>query len=199
MASGVDLKRLRTGTVPKGQQTEVALKIDELATYPIYIDDSPLQTVLDIGAKLRRLQVQRRVDLVVVDYLQLMRGVGRFENRNQEVSSISRGMKALAKDRGLPVMALSQLSRASEKRGENKEPLLSDLRDSGSIEQDADLVLFLNRNTGFDPNDPDAGARTKLIIAKQRNGPTGDVNLTFLKSQARFVNAASGMESDSYG
>jgi replicative DNA helicase len=199
MASGVDLKRLRTGTVPKGQQTEVALKIDELATYPIYIDDSPLQTVLDIGAKLRRLQVQRRVDLVVVDYLQLMRGVGRFENRNQEVSSISRGMKALAKDRGLPVMALSQLSRASEKRGESKEPLLSDLRDSGSIEQDADLVLFLNRHTGFDPNDPDAGARTKLIIAKQRNGPTGDVNLTFLKSQARFVNAASGMESESYG
>jgi replicative DNA helicase len=96
-------------------------------------------------------------------------------------------------------MSLSQLSRASEKRGENKEPLLSDLRDSGSIEQDADLVLFLNRNTGFDPNDPDAGARTKLIIAKQRNGPTGDVNLTFLKSQARFVNAASGMESESYG
>ncbi len=199
MASGVDLKRLRTGTLPKGQQTEVALKIDELATYPIYIDDSPILTVLDIGAKLRRLQVQRRLDLVVVDYLQLMRGVGRSENRNQEVSAISRGLKALAKDRGLPVVALTQLSRASEKRGEGKEPILSDLRDSGSIEQDADLVIFLNRHTGYDPNDPDAGSRAKLIIAKQRNGPTGEINLTFLKSQTRFVNAASGMESDAYG
>jgi replicative DNA helicase len=199
MASGVDLKRLRTGTVPKSQQTEVALKIDELSTYPIYIDDSPVQTVLDIGAKLRRLQVNRSLDMVLIDYMQLMRGVGRSENRNQEVSAISRGLKALAKERGVPVVALSQLSRAPEKRGENKEPLLSDLRDSGSIEQDADLVLFLNRNTGYDPNDPDSGARTKLIIAKQRNGPTGEVNLTFLRSQARFVNAASGMEVETYG
>ena len=105
----------------------------------------------------------------------------------------------MAKERGVPVVALSQLSRAPEKRGENKEPLLSDLRDSGSIEQDADLVLFLNRNTGFDPNDPDSGARTKLVIAKQRNGPTGEINLTFLRSQARFVNAASGMEVETYG
>ncbi len=191
MASGIDLQQLRTGRLSKGRQAEAALKIDELSKLPLFIDDSPVQTILDLGAKLRRLKVQRELDLVIIDYLQLMKGVGRSENRNQEVSAISRGLKALAKDINVPVVALSQLSRALEKRGEGKEPLLSDLRDSGSLEQDADVVLFLHRNTSSrQDEDPDAKSRAKLIIAKQRNGPTDSIDLTFLQERAQFANFA---------
>jgi replicative DNA helicase len=201
MRSAVDLRLLRTGRVPPSKRAEVNLRIDELASMPIYIDDSPLQTLLDVGAKLRRLRVQRAapIGLVIIDYLQLMRGVGRFENRNVEVSSISRGLKALAKDQEVPVVALSQLSRALEKRGENKEPMLSDLRDSGSIEQDADLVVFLSRPTIPSPEDPERTARAKLIVAKQRNGPTGTVDLTFIERQAQFMNSAHASEGEPYG
>jgi replicative DNA helicase len=189
MESRVDLQMLRTGRVPKNRQTEVGMIIERLAQLPIFIDDSPWINLLEVGAKLRRLSVQQPVDLVLIDYLQLIRPVGRSESRNQEVSAISRGLKALAKDMNVPVVALSQLSRAPEKRGEGKEPILSDLRDSGSLEQDADLVLFLHRN--FFPRDEDDAetrARAKLIIAKQRNGPTGPIRLTFLERQAQFVN-----------
>ncbi len=201
MRSGVDLRLLRTGRVPASKRAEVNLRIDELASLPIFIDDSAQQTLLDIGAKLRRLKVQRNApaDLVIIDYLQLMKGIGRSENRNQEVSAISRGLKALAKDQSVPLVALSQLSRALEKRGENKEPLLSDLRDSGSIEQDADLVLFLSRNPLFSAEDPERSARSKLIVAKQRNGPTGTIDLTFMERQAMFVNATHAAESEPYG
>ncbi len=199
MASGVDLQQLRTGRVPKARQAEVALKMDDLATLPIYIDDSPLVTLLDVGAKLRRLRVHHPPELVIIDYLQLMRGVGRFENRNQEVSAISRGLKALAKELNVPVIALSQLSRAPEKRGEGKEPFLSDLRDSGSLEQDADLVLFLHRNTMASADDPEARGKARLIVAKQRNGPTGIVELTFLERQALFANYYAGQgEGDTF-
>ncbi len=201
MRSGVDLRQLRTGKVPPAKRAEVNLRIDELASLPMYIDDSPTQTLLDVGAKLRRLRVQRGAPpgLVIIDYLQLMRGVGRFENRNVEVSSISRGLKALAKDQEVPVVALSQLSRALEKRGENKEPMLSDLRDSGSIEQDADLVVFLSRHTIASPEDPERTAKAKLIVAKQRNGPTGAVDLTFMERQAQFVNSAHASDGETYG
>ncbi len=190
MASGIDLQQLRTGRLGKKKQTEASMKIDELATLPLYIDDGSVQTTLDLGAKLRRLKSSHGLDLAVVDYIGLMRGVGRYENRNLEVSSMSRGLKAIAKDLRIPVLALSQLSRASEKRGEGKEPLLSDLRDSGSLEQDADVVLFLHRNTRAKDDDDDARKRARLIIAKQRNGPTDTVNLTFLEWRAQFANPA---------
>lgn len=193
MASGVDLQKLRTGRIPKARQAEVALKIDELASLPIFIDDSPLATLLDMGAKLRRLKIQTPPEVVIIDYLQLMRGVGRFENRNQEVSAISRGLKALAKDLQVPVIALSQLSRAPEKRGEGKEPLLSDLRDSGSLEQDADLVLFLHRNVAPSQDDVEGRGKAKLIVAKQRNGPVGSFDITFLERQTLFANYIAGL------
>jgi len=188
MESRVDLQKLRTGRIPKDQRGTVSQAFVRLEKMPVYIDDSPLLNVLEMGAKLRRLKRTHGLDMAVVDYLQLMRGAGKFENRNQEVSSISRGLKALAKELELPLVALSQLSRASEKRGENKEPILSDLRDSGSIEQDADLVLFLHRNTLPRPEDADAQSRARLIVAKQRNGPTDSVQLTFLRNQAQFAN-----------
>lgn len=196
MFSGLDLQQLRTGRIPRSRQADLAMKIDALATLPIFVDDSPVQTVLDLGAKLRRLKSKQSLDLVIVDYLQLMKGVGRFENRNQEVASISRGVKALAKELAVPVVALSQLSRAPEKRGEGKEPLLSDLRDSGSLEQDADLVVFLHRNMSAREDDPEARTHAKLIIAKQRNGPTGIVDLTFRESQAQFYESAGGDSSE---
>ena len=184
MESRVDLRKLRTGRIPRDQQGEVSNAFGRLERMPIFIDDSPLLNLLEMGAKLRRLKASRGVQMVVVDYLQLMRGVGKFENRNQEVSAISRGLKALAKELDLPLVALSQLSRAPEKRGEGKEPILSDLRDSGSIEQDADLVLFLHRNTNPRPDDTESRSRARLIVAKQRNGPTDSVPLTFLEHQA---------------
>jgi replicative DNA helicase len=124
---------------------------------------------------------------VVVDYLQLIKVVGKIENRNQEVSLISRSLKALAKDLKVPVVALSQLSRAVEKRGEGREPMLSDLRDSGSLEQDADVVLFLHRQVFAREEDQDARNRARLLIAKQRNGPTDDMELTFLPWRVQFA------------
>jgi replicative DNA helicase len=192
MFSGMDLQQLRTGRIPRSRQAEVALKIDQMSALPIYIDDSPVLTMLDIGAKLRRLATKQPVDLVVIDYIGLVKPLGKSENRNQEVAGISRGLKALAKELKVPVVALSQLSRAPEKRGEGKEPLLSDLRDSGSLEQDADLVLFLHRNVVARDEDADTRTRAKLIIAKQRNGPTGLVDLTFIESQAQFFESTGG-------
>jgi replicative DNA helicase len=148
-------------------------------------------------AKCRRLQqAQGRLDLVVVDYLQLVAGtpVGggrRYENRTQEVSAISRGLKGLAKEMRCPVVALSQLSRAPESRTGNNRPQLADLRESGAIEQDADVVAFIFREEVYKPDDPDLQGKAELIIAKQRNGPTGIVRMAFIKSSTRFVDATS--------
>ena len=195
MESKVDLQSLRRGMVSKGKLAEVGMCFDTLAALPVFVDDSPVLTVLEMGAKLRRIKSARGLDLVVVDYLQLMSGVGRPENRNQEVSAVSRGLKAVAKELQVPVVALSQLSRAPEKRGEGKEPILSDLRDSGSIEQDADLVMFLHRNT-TNRDDPEARSQARLIIAKQRNGPTGFIHLAFLEHLAQFANATHSFAED---
>lgn len=195
MESKVDLQSLRRGMVSKGKLAEVEMSFDSLASLPMLVDDSPVLTTLEMGAKLRRIKSARGLDLVLVDYLQLMSGVGRPENRNQEVSAVSRGLKALAKELQVPVVALSQLSRAPEKRGEGKEPILSDLRDSGSIEQDADVVLFLHRNTA-NRDDPEVRTQARLIVAKQRNGPTGHISLTFLEHLAQFANAAHGYAGD---
>ncbi|MGH9651318.1 MAG: DnaB-like helicase C-terminal domain-containing protein, partial [Terriglobales bacterium] len=147
----------------------------------------------EMRAKARRLQQsQGKLDLIVVDYLQLMSGGGgrRYENRTQEVSAISRGLKGLAKELRVPVLALSQLSRAPESRGGDHRPQLSDLRESGSIEQDADVVMFIFREEVYKPDDPDLDGLAELIIAKQRNGPTGKLSLVFLKKSTRFESRA---------
>jgi replicative DNA helicase len=145
---------------------------------------------MDMNAKLRRLKAERGLGLVIVDYLQLMSGGQRFENRNQEVSALSRGMKLMAKELNVPMMVLSQLSRAVETRQGDHRPQLSDLRDSGSIEQDADLVGFIFREEVYNRDREDLRGLAELIVAKQRNGPVGTVNLVFLHAQTKFENRA---------
>jgi replicative DNA helicase len=168
--------------------------MEQLANAAIYIDDTPSLGLSEMRAKARRLQQSiGKLDLLIVDYLQLMSGGSRrYENRTQEVSAISRGLKALAKELNVPVIALSQLSRAPESRGGDHRPQLADLRESGSIEQDADLVAFIFREEVYKPDDPELDGRAELIIAKQRNGPTGKVSLAFLKNCTRFASLAEG-------
>ena len=184
----VDSHKMRTGSLWRDDMTKVVHAMEQLAQAPIFIDDTPGISLSEMRAKARRLQqAQGKLDLIIVDYLQLMSGGGRrYENRTQEVSAISRGLKALAKELAVPVIALSQLSRAPESRGGDHRPQLSDLRESGSIEQDADVVAFIFREEVYKQDDPDLQGKAELIIAKQRNGPTGRVNLAFLKNSTRF-------------
>jgi replicative DNA helicase len=184
----VDSHKMRTGSLWRDDMTKVVHAMEQLAHAPIFIDDTPGIALSEMRAKARRLQQsQGKLDLLIVDYLQLMSGGGRrYENRTQEVSAISRGLKALAKELKVPVVALSQLSRAPESRGGDHRPQLSDLRESGSIEQDADVVAFIFREEVYKQDDPDLQGKAELIIAKQRNGPTGRVNLAFLKNSTRF-------------
>ncbi len=183
----VDAHRLRTGTLTKADWTKMTLGFGQLADVEMYIDDTPGISILEMRAKARRLKLERGLDLLIVDYLQLVRGRGRYENRTQEISDISRSLKSLAKELDLPLIAISQLSRAPETRGGDRRPQLSDLRESGAIEQDADVVAFLYREEVYKPNDENRG-RATLIIGKQRNGPIGDVDLVFLKEYTRFEN-----------
>ena len=184
--SMVDAHRVRTGYLSKDDFGKLIDTLGQIASAPIYIDDSSSLTVMQMRAKARRLKAEHGLGLVIVDYLQLMSGFGRFENRTQEISGISRGLKALAKELQVPVVALSQLSRAPEQRaGADHRPQLSDLRESGSIEQDADVVAFIFREEVYKPNEENAGL-AELIIAKQRNGPTGTVKLAFQKQYTRF-------------
>ncbi|MEO5904703.1 MAG: DnaB-like helicase C-terminal domain-containing protein, partial [Gemmatimonadaceae bacterium] len=164
-----------------------------LSHAPIWIDDTPGISLLEMRSKARRLKIDNNIGLVVIDYLQLMQGPTSSESRQQEISYISRSLKALARELRVPVVALSQLSRAPEQRtGENKRPQLSDLRESGAIEQDADLVMFIYRQEMYDgPADKDGNSlegRAEIIVGKQRNGPTGLVNLYFNKTFTRFEN-----------
>jgi len=188
----VDSHKMRTGFLGKEDFGKLASALGELSDAPVFIDDTPGIALTEMRAKSRRLQQsQGRLDLIVVDYLQLMSGSGmggrKFENRTQEVSAISRGLKGLAKELRVPVIALSQLSRAPENRGaKDNEPKLSDLRESGAIEQDADVVAFIYRPEVYDHDNPDLQGKAKLIIAKQRNGPTDTIQLAFLKSSTRF-------------
>ena len=184
----VDSHRFRTGSLWQDDTRKVQRAMEKLAQAPIYIDDTPGIAVGEMRAKARRLkQSKGALDLIVVDYLQLMSGGGkRYENRTQEVSAISRGLKALAKELAVPVVALSQLSRAPESRGGDHRPQLSDLRESGSIEQDADIVMFIFREEVYKQDDPDLEGKAELIIGKQRNGPIGRVNLAFLKNFTCF-------------
>jgi replicative DNA helicase len=150
--------------------------------------------LMDIHSKLRKMQQQHGLGLVVIDYLQLMSGRGRIENRNQEVSQLSRGLKLLSKELNVPIMVLSQLSRAVESRQGDHRPQLSDLRESGSIEQDADLVAFVFREEYYHTDREDLRGQAELILAKQRNGPTGKIPLVFLKEYTKFENQTSAFE-----
>jgi len=191
----VDSHKFRTGSLWQDDMRKIAHAVEKLSQAPIFIDDSPGITVSEMRAKARRLlQSQGSLDLILVDYLQLMSGGGkRYENRTQEVSAISRGLKALAKELAVPVVALSQLSRAPESRGSgDHRPQLADLRESGSIEQDADVVAFIFREEVYKPDDPELDGVAELIIRKQRNGPTGTVRMAFLKSSTRFESMAQG-------
>jgi replicative DNA helicase len=184
----VDSHKMRTGSLWRDDMDKVVHAMEQLAHAPIFIDDTPGIALSEMRAKARRLQQSTgALDLIIVDYLQLMSGGGRrYENRTQEVSAISRGLKGLAKELKVPVVALSQLSRAPESRGGDHRPQLADLRESGSIEQDADVVAFIFREEVYKPDEPELEGRAELIIAKQRNGPTGKVNLAFLKNSTRF-------------
>lgn len=191
----VDSHRFRTGSLWSEDTQKIAHALEKLTHAPIFIDDTPGISLSEMRAKARRLQQsQRALDLVIVDYLQLMSGSSkRYENRTQEVSAISRGLKALAKELHVPVIALSQLSRAPESRGSgDHRPQLADLRESGSIEQDADLVAFIFREEMYKPDDPELDGVAELIIRKQRNGPTGTVKMAFLKSSTRFESLVDG-------
>jgi replicative DNA helicase len=185
--SMVNSSHVRKGFISKEDWPKLTNAAGRLADAPIFIDDSSAITVLEVRAKARRLKMERGgLSLVVVDYLQLMRSRGNFERREQEISDISRSLKALAKELKVPVVALSQLNRAVEQRGEKK-PTLADLRESGAIEQDADVIIFLYRDELYNKNNPSNKGKAEVIVAKQRNGPTGIVNLTFLANSTRFV------------
>ncbi len=182
----VDSHRLRTGNLQEKDWARLAKAYADLSAARIFIDDSATLTPLEMRAKCRRLKAEHGLGLVVVDYLQLVSGAGRVENRQQEIASISRSMKGLAKELSVPVIALSQLSRAPEARTDKK-PQLSDLRESGAIEQDADIVMFIFREDEYKPTDENRGI-AEIIIGKQRNGPTGTVRLAFIKEFTRFEN-----------
>ena len=186
----IDSHRLMSGAIGQKDYGRISHALETLSAMRLYIDDSSNIGVLEMRAKCRRLLAEHGLNLVVVDYIQLMSGRGRFENRTLELASISRSLKGLAKELNVPIVVLSQLSRGPESRADHR-PQLSDLRESGALEQDADLVGLIYRDDVYnkDPNNPDAGT-AELIIAKQRNGPTGTVKLAFLREQTRFANLA---------
>jgi replicative DNA helicase len=183
----IDAHRINTGFLSKEDWNKLSQASGDLSETRIFIDDSATLTVPELRTKARRLSLEHGLDLLIVDYLQLMSGANqRYENRTQEISQISRGLKAIAKELQLPLIAVSQLSRAIESRtGEHRRPQLSDLRESGSIEQDADVVLFIHREDMYNPTEENSG-RAELIIGKQRNGPLGSVMLAFSKPFTRF-------------
>jgi replicative DNA helicase len=187
----VDSQAVRRGTLRDPDFTRLARAAGILQSCPVWIDDSPALTLLEMRSKARRLKVENDVRMIVVDYLQLMRSPEYSENRVQEVSDISRSLKGLARELDIPVIALSQLSRASEQRGGERRPILSDLRDSGAIEQDADVVLFIHRPEMYQKEDSEGNSlegMAEVIVGKHRNGPTGLVNLYFHKQFTRFDN-----------
>ena len=186
--AAVDSQRMRSGKLQQEDWTKLGVAFGELGDAPIYIDDTPVMTVMEMKAKARRLKAELgNLDLVIIDYLQLMEAE-RSDNRVQEISDISRGLKALARELEVPLIAVSQLSRAVEAR-QNKKPMLSDLRESGSIEQDGDIVMFIYREEYYNPETPNKG-EAEILIAKQRNGPTGRITLLFQPNITKFRNPA---------
>lgn len=193
----VSTRGMQNGFIGEEGKRKVMDSVAKLTESNLFIDDTSNLTIAQMRSKVRRLEQQKKVklDLIVVDYLQLMTGTNTsgkkgFENRTQEVSSISRGLKALAKETKIPVVALSQLSRGSEQRSGRRRPLLSDLRESGSIEQDADVVAFIHREEYYDHDDEDLKGKAEIIVAKQRNGPTGTIDLVWIEQMTRFENLA---------
>ncbi len=186
--SNVPFSSLRKGHLSQNQWQRIIQAARNASDAPLYIDDSPNPTLLEVASKARRLKAEKGIDLLILDYLQLMQAGGKYENRNLEIAAISRGMKQLAKELDMPVIALSQLSRAPERRGSDHRPQLSDLRESGSIEQDADLVAFVYRDEIYNPDDEEAKNMAELIVAKHRNGATGTVDLVFLGETTSFKN-----------
>jgi replicative DNA helicase len=189
-AARVDQHKFRAGYLNSDERRKLQVALADLTDSPLFLDDTAGVNLMDIHSKLRRMQAEHGLSLVVIDYLQLMSSRGRSENRNQEVSAISRGLKLMAKDLDVPFLVLSQLSRAAETRIGDHKPQLSDLRDSGSIEQDADLVAFIFREEVYKRDREDLRGLADLIIAKQRNGPIGNVPLRFLGQFTRFENRA---------
>lgn len=185
----VDAHKVRTGFLSQADWPRLVNAAGKLSEAPIYIDDSPGISVMELRAKARRLKAQHDIQMIVLDYLQLMQGHARADSRQQEISEISRSLKALARELNVPLIAISQLSRAVEQRSDHR-PQLSDLRESGAIEQDADLVLLLLREEYYNPTEENKGL-AEVIIAKQRNGPVGSLNLTFIGEYMRFENLVS--------
>jgi replicative DNA helicase len=183
--ANIDAQAFRTGSLKEEDWEKLTMAIGALSDAPIYIDDTPGVTVFDIRSKLRRLHAEREIGLVLIDYLQLISGRNSGESRQQEISEISRSLKLMAREFDVPVIALSQLSRAVEQR-QDKRPMLSDLRESGSIEQDADIVAFLYRDDYYNEESEKKNI-AELIIGKQRNGPVGKVELLFLKNYNKFL------------
>ena len=184
--ASVDIHKIRRGYASSDEYKRLQQAAAQLHDAPIYIDDTAGISILEMKAKSRRLATEGNLGLIVVDYLQLMRGPEGAENRQQEISAISRALKNMAKELGVPVLALSQLSRAVETRGGTKRPMLSDLRESGAIEQDADVVLFVYRPEVYETDPAKRDGKAEIIIAKQRNGPTGSIDLAFLSECTRF-------------
>ncbi len=201
----VNSRKIQTGFLPREDKGKLLAGLERLMESKLFVDDTPGITLAEMRAKARRLKQQEgSLDLIVIDYLQLMTGSAgaaqkKFENRTQEVSSVSRGLKALAKELKVPVVALSQLSRGSEQRTGDKKPLLSDLRESGSIEQDADVVCFIHREEYYDRENEDLKGKAEIIIAKQRNGPTGSVQLAYMADYTRFENLDTAHDSGGSG
>lgn len=190
--SQLDIKRVRTGFISEREFERLRLAAETLSRAKIYIDETPALTVTEMKAKARRLRMEQKLDLLFIDYIQLMRTGGKFENRNQEMSFISRSLKELAKEIQIPVVGISQLSRAPEKARREPRPQLSDLRESGAIEQDADVVIFIYRPEVYRRHDESVRGIAEIHVAKQRNGPTDTVRLVFLDRFARFVDAELG-------
>lgn len=186
MESRIEMQKLKTGNLERKDWDQIHIALDTLSKTSIYIDDTPGITAMEIKNKCRRLKAEKGLDLIVIDYLQLMAFEGRSESRQQEITALSRFLKLLAREMDCPVIVLSQLSRAPEQRTDHR-PILSDLRESGSIEQDADIVMFLYRDEYYNPETTDKPNICEVIIAKQRSGPTGTVELTWLGKYTRFV------------
>lgn len=195
----VDQQKFRAGYLNADERRRLQMAAMQMVEAPLFIDDTAGANLMDVHAKLRRLQAEHGLGMVIIDYLQLMSSRGRSENRNQEVSALSRGLKLMAKEMRVPFIVLSQLSRAPETRPGDHRPQLSDLRESGSIEQDADLVAFIYREEVYNRDRDDLKGKAKLIIAKQRNGPIGDVNLVFLKEYTKFENPLEDLDDDRSG
>jgi replicative DNA helicase len=187
--SQLDIRRVRTGFISEREFEKLKLSAEALSRARIFLDETPGLTVMEMKAKCRRLKMERNLDIVFIDYIQLMRPGGRFENRNQEMAFISRSLKELAKELQIPVVGISQLSRAPEKGRREPRPQLSDLRESGAIEQDADVVIFIYRPEVYQPSDESLRGIAEINVAKQRNGPTDVFKLAFINKFARFANA----------